>query len=156
MMSLFQPHLHRWQPATQLRVVFACMALATAARTYYSWTGRSTATDFAWVYRIGFPVIAASFAWGAWRPRVAGMTAYFWPLATLALIRVADFIQDWFITPTTIDGRRAEQLDLLDRLTVGAYGWTMAVLLILLIHVLEDQIYARLHDRNDTNGKNGP
>lgn len=121
-----------------LRGIFAGAAILTALVAAHEWTDRSTAVDAAWFYRLMLPMSAAVFAWRAWRPRVVGASAAFAPVAVVALVRLVDFAQDWWLTPEEV-----EPVDLTTRALLGSYGWGMIVLAACVVHILERLLVAR-------------
>jgi hypothetical protein len=123
---------------TIIRLVFAWFTLMTALVSIFMWTGSNSATDWGWFYRFALPVAAGFLAWGAIRPRIVGMAWLFWPLAAVATIRVIDFTQDWYLTPSD-----HEPVDLARRLLLGAYGWSMVVGFVILVETLERLLTAR-------------
>lgn len=125
-----------------LRWVFAGMALLTALVTVYAWTQQSTATDWTWFYRLALPISVGVFAWRAWRPHVVGASAAFVPVGVVALVRLVDFGQDWWLTPEA----EGERVDLASRALLGSYGWGMIVLAACVVHLLERLLSARWGD----------
>jgi len=123
---------------TELRAVFAMITALTVMVSVYVWTNRSTSTDWAWFYRVALPAAAASTAWGVVRPRIVGISKLLTSLSIIATVRVADFLQDWFLTPSD-----PERVDLVDRALLGSFGWAMIVSLTLVIHMLERLVTAR-------------
>ena len=146
---------YRLRLTTQLRVVFAVLAVAFAALTVYVWTDRSTATDWVWFYRFAAPIAGVPFVWAVWRPRIIGVSRLFIPFAILAVVRVVDFWQDWFLTPEpdqvvngmTIPG---EPVDLLTRLTLAPFGWVIGLVLVVLVEMYERLATARVHVTSGT------
>ena len=123
---------------TALRAIFAGMAFLTGLRAVETWGMPSTAADWTWFYRIGLPISAVTFAYGAWRGRLMGNSVLFVPLSVVSLVRLADFFQDWYLTPTGI-----EPIDLSTRFGPGAFGWGMLALMALGWHTLERLLSAR-------------
>jgi len=127
--------------ATAIRLVAAAMTFLTALRAIDTWTMPSSATDLTWLYRIAMPVAALSLLRGVIRPRLIGITRLFIPLAVVSTIRIVDFTQDWYLTPT-----EPEDLGISSRWLTASYGWGMIALFVLLTYVFERLLTARWDD----------
>jgi len=123
-----------------VRIVFAAMTALTAMVSVYAWLSRTTATDWSWFYRLALPAATGALLWGGViRPRIVGLARLFAPLSIIAVVRVADFMQDWFLTPEGI-----EPVDLVDRALLASYGWGMMFLFVVLVDQLERLLTARV------------
>jgi len=120
------------RPGRLLGLVFCLYAVPVAAVTVYVWRVTPTATDWTWVYRLGLPVALVTIIVGAVRPRIGHTAQMLFPVAVMAAVRLADFVQDWFLTPSTV-----EPTSLLTRLTLGLFGWWFAATAITHIAILE-------------------
>ena len=138
----------RFRLTAQLRVVFAILTLLMASVTIYSWSDRSSATDWTWFYRIGLTVAVVPFAWSTWRPRVVGIANMFMPFSVVAIVRVADFWQDWFLTPEP-----SEPVDLFTRFTLAPFGWVFGLALVVLVEILERLVTARASSGSVTSSR---
>ena len=127
------------------RAIFAAWGVLTVVVSQYMWVGTNSATDLDrfGIYSIGLPIAAASFLWWAWRPNMARMLRAWLPITVLSLIRVADFAQDWWITPSIVDGVNVETIDGARRIGLGAYGWSMIAVMAPFVWRVEILLTAR-------------
>ena len=134
---------------TQLRAVFTVFTLLMLSATSSAWADRFDVTDADWIYRIGFPISAAWLFWGGViRPRIGHTANLFIPFSIISVFRVADFAQDWYLTPTPdriVDGRilPGEPIDLLARATTASFGWLLGVTFVVLLEIYDRLLTAR-------------
>lgn len=118
-----------------LRIVYAGFAVLVGNVSWYVWVTDSDATDWEWFYRLALPAAMCVFIVSVVNPKAAGMTKVFLPLSLIAVVRMIDFMQDWFLTPLV-----PESPSLQTRVLLASFGWSAIALFNVLVWRCEEML----------------
>ncbi len=118
----------------RLRIIFGAYFITTVAMSYYVFVATSV-VDWNWLYQIMFPMSAISCLMMFFKTEIGKGSIYLMPLGVAAFIRDIDIWQNFFSDTENFDFGTA---------VLGSVGWTLAVISIIYIDLVESRLYHRL------------
>lgn len=132
LLSSFADNIHI-SITTRIRLIFSLYSALALSYSILVIVTNSQAVSFHLFYEIMFPLATLSCLMFICKPKLGTSSLYLAPLFIIALVRTFDIWTNYFKGDTTLEVA-----------TRGSYGWSILLVSIVYIDLLESKIYHQL------------